>query len=100
MVPGDSGGVSGRVFNLAEVGAPFGDRAVLVLGQVLRHCEVRHEVVRGGTVPVPLLWRCVDGVARPDLDHRSASGLDESPAFGDMQRLPVGVTVPRRVRAG
>src|SRR5512132_1903046 len=56
-------------------------------------------MIRGGTVPVPP-WRGVDGVAGPDLDHRTASGLDESPAFGDVQRLPVGVTMPRRVRAG
>ncbi len=70
------------------------------LAEAFPHGDVGHEVVGGGAVPVPLAGRGVDGVARADLGDLAAAGLDQAAAFGDMQRLPYGVRVPRGAGAG
>lgn len=82
---------SGEVLLVADQVAPFG------LGSFvgrLPHCEVGHEVVRRGAVPVPLpRWR-VNGVAGVDLDGLGAAGLDPPDTLGHVERLSHCVGVP------
>jgi hypothetical protein len=42
----------------------------------------------------------VDGVAGADRDNLAAAGLDQAAPLIDVQCLPVGVAVPRRMCAG
>jgi hypothetical protein len=62
--------------------------------------QMRHEVVGGGAVPVPLLRWGVDGISGAHHDDLAAAGLDQSDAFSDVQCLSDGVAVPRRTRTG
>ena len=55
-----------------------------------------HEVVRCGAVPMPLVGRRLDNVARADLDELTAPGLDEALSFGDIEGLADGVRMPGR----
>src|SRR6266704_4460818 len=75
-----------------DVVTPFG----VALGQG----QVGHEVVRGGAVPVPLVPGDIDDVAGTDPDDGSAAGLDQSFAFGDVERLGDRVRVPGGAGAG
>src|SRR2546421_5386922 len=58
------------------------------------HREVRHEMVRGGSVPVPLPRGRVDRVSRPDLDDLTIPSLYPAASLGDVQGLADRVRVP------
>src|SRR2546426_564266 len=79
----------GRVLDVGEVFAPYG----VALGEG----EVCHEVVGGGAVPVFFARGDADDVTGTDTNERPTARLYESVAFGDEQRLPERVVMPRRV---
>ena len=83
-----------------DVVAPLGFGPLLPLGEGLGHREVGHEVLGGGSVPVPFIRRGVDGVPGTDLGEGVVPGLHVSTAVRDVQRLPVRVAMPGGVRAG
>jgi hypothetical protein len=62
--------------------------------------QVSHEVLSGRAMPVFFAVRGVYDVAWSDLDGALATGLDDAPAFSDVQRLPPFVRVPSRTRPG
>ena len=62
-------------------------------------CEVRHEMVGRGAVPVPLAGWGDDDVASSDADEWSAAGLDEAFTFGHAEGLTERMPVPGRVGA-
>src|SRR5262249_34071572 len=85
--------------------------AVLLVGDVLAPGRLRpvvrgtlgdgqvgHEVVPGGAVPVPLVRRGQDDLARADLGGLAATGLDEPPALEHVEGLPDRVRMPGRAR--
>src|SRR5215472_5103206 len=82
------------VLGVGDVISPAGFRP-LVAGNALGDRQVAHEVAGSCTVPVPLVGRGIDDVARADLRDVTTSGLDESAAIGDVERLPKSVRVPR-----
>jgi hypothetical protein len=55
---------------------------------------MRHEMVGLGTVPVPLIRWGVNDVATSNVHDVTATRLNESGAFGDLQGLSVGMRVP------
>src|SRR5689334_5831688 len=61
---------------------------------------MRHELVGGRAVPVPLPARRSNNVTGPDHVDRSPAGLDASFAFGDVERLPDRMHVPAGARTG
>src|SRR6266540_4176659 len=58
------------------------------------HRDVRHEMVRCCSVPVPFPRRCVDRVSRMDLDDLTTTGLDQAAPLGDVQCLSDRVSMP------
>src|SRR5215218_9735681 len=66
----------------------------------LLHCEVGHEAVRCGAVPVVLFWLEIDAVAGTDYFDRAALTLAEPDALGDEDRLPEWMGVPGGASAG
>src|SRR4051812_13190280 len=90
-------GLSAGVLLVAHVPAPVHGAARVV---DLLHCEMGHEAVRGGAVPVVLAGLEVDAVARPDDFDRAALALAQADALGDEDRLPEGVGVPGGAGAG
>jgi hypothetical protein len=56
--------------------------------------QVGHEVLGGGAVPVLLVGRRVDDVARADLGDLAAAGLHQTLSVGDVEGLADGVGVP------
>src|SRR4051812_8295252 len=86
-----------RVLLVGDVLAP-GDRAAGLV--VLLHGDVDHEAVRRGPVPVVLTGIEEDAVAGADLLDRAAFALTAADAFGDEDRLAVGMRVPGGARAG
>src|SRR6266508_679363 len=64
----------------------------------IEHRDVGHETVRGGAVPMLLARLEEHAVTGPDHLDRAAAALREADAFGDEDRLPVGVGVPRGAR--
>src|SRR4029453_10423826 len=85
---------------VGDVVAPLGLRPLLSLAEAFGDGKVGHEVVGGGTVPVPLPRRGVDGVARSDLGDVGAAGLDKAVPLSHVQSLTVGVPMPRVASAG
>lgn len=83
--------VDRRVFVVGEVFAPF----CVAFGER----EVDHESVGGGAVPVPFVGLGDDDVAGAEPDERPAARLDESFAFGAVERLAAAVAVPGGVGA-
>src|SRR5207342_3671473 len=91
-----SGG--GNTWSLSSVRSPGSEprprcrslvRWILVGGEMLApfgfafgECEVCHEMLGCGTVPVPFAGWGDDDVAGSDADEWSATGLDEAFAFG------------------
>src|SRR2546429_4031160 len=67
---------------------------------VLLHGDVDHEAVRRGAVPVVLARLEEHAIAGTDLFDRAILTLAEADAFGDEDRLAVGVGVPGGARAG
>jgi hypothetical protein len=67
---------------------------------VLLHGDVGHEPVRGGSVPVVLAGLEEDSVAGADDLDWAALSLAEAGAFGEVDRLAVGVGVPGGAGAG
>jgi hypothetical protein len=55
---------------------------------------VGHEVVGCGALPVPFAGRGAGDVAGADFLGLAAAWLVEAAAFGDVEGLPDGVTVP------
>jgi hypothetical protein len=55
---------------------------------------VGHEVVECGAVPLPFVGRDTDDVADADFSDLAAAWLVEAVAFGDVEGLTDGVTVP------
>src|SRR4051812_31666891 len=60
---------------------------------------MRHEVVRGGAVPMPLARRGVDRVARLDLEQLTATSLYPPDSLDHVQGLAHRVGVPGVARA-
>src|SRR5947208_14458845 len=58
------------------------------------HREVRHEMVRCGSVPVPLPRGRVDRVSRPDLDDLTIPSLNPAASLGAVQALADRARVP------
>src|SRR5215207_3148136 len=85
-------GWRGAVLLVADVLAPLDGAALLVY---LLHRYVGHEAVRGGTVPVVLPRLEEHAVTRADHLDLSAAALAEAYALGDVDGLPVGVSMPR-----
>src|SRR4051812_7833282 len=86
---------SAGVFGVVDVLAPFGLRTGLAVREAVPDGEGGHEVVGGGSVPVPPPGRAPDPVPGVRLHDVPASGLGAVHAFGDVEGLPVGVPVPR-----
>lgn len=62
--------------------------------------DVRHELVRGGAVPVLLARRRPDHVTRVRLEDLAAAGLDQGDARDDVEGLAQAVAVPGSPGAG
>jgi hypothetical protein len=98
---------SGKARQDSEAGA-----VVLLVGDVLApvdgaagvvgflHGDVGHEALGSGAVPVLLAGLEVDAIAGCDDLDGAAFALAEADALGDVDRLPEGVGVPGRARAG
>jgi hypothetical protein len=74
-----------------------GHRAARIVG--LLHCDVSHQTVGRGAVPVILPRLEEDAVAGPDHLDLTAAALTEADALGDEDRLPERVSVCQAVRA-
>ena len=79
---------------------------VLGVGDVVSPCgvafadgQVGHEVVGGGTVPVPFPCGHENAFAGPDGDDRLAAATGPSFALGDVERLGHSVAVPGGARS-
>ena len=66
----------------------------------MRDGDVGHEVLVVGTVPVLLTVGREVNVAGTELHDALAACLDETAAFGDVERLAAFVGVPGRAGAG
>src|SRR5258706_7316540 len=62
--------------------------------------DVGHGCRRGGAVPMPVVGRAPDDVARPDLDSFLAFAPGPADAGRDDQRLPERMAMPCGARAG
>ena len=58
--------------------------------------QVGHEAVAAGAMPMLLTWREEDAVAGADHLDWPAAPLYETDALGDVDRLAVGMGMPRR----
>jgi hypothetical protein len=87
------------VLVISDVGVPVGVRSAGVAGG-FGDGQVRHEVVRGGAVPVLLAGWGPDDVAAADNDDSPTPGLHEPDAVGDVEGLAEGVGVPGAAGAG
>ena len=85
--------LSFRVFGLGDMLAPCDGVALLI---DLLYREVRHEAVGCGAVPVILCGLEEHTVSSTDDLDRAALALAEPDAFGDIDRLPEGMGMPRR----
>jgi hypothetical protein len=92
-----SGGRRGLVLPICDVLAPRHGVALVVEEM---HCEMGHEAVAGGAVPVDLSRGEEHPVAGTDDLDRSTPALAQADAFGDVDRLAVGMGVPRGSCAG
>src|SRR3954464_388628 len=85
------------VLLIRHVLAPGDGAAGLV---VLLHCEMSHEAVGRGAMPVVLAGLEEHAVTGPDLLNRSALSLAQPDALRNEDRLTVGMGVPGRPGAG
>jgi len=97
-VDGEAG--KGRQTASALVVVPAGDVLApaglgsLAAGDGFDDGQAGHEVVGCGAVPVPFAGRGADDVADADFLDLAAAWLVEAGAFGGVEGLPDGVTVP------
>ena len=82
------------VFGFGDVVAPLGLGPLLAFAEAFGDGKVGHEVIGRGTVPVPLPWRGLDGVAGSYLCHICVAGLDKAAPFSHVQGLTVGMPMP------
>jgi hypothetical protein len=86
---------------IVGVGDPFAPARLGRVGAITLHeDEVGHEAVRGGAMPVLLVWSGVDGVAGVRFDDRAVAAAEQGGACEDVQGLAQAVGVPVGTGAG